>query len=167
MERQSLTQIDSEELVRRGASYIEGIAMVFEGRNYMVIFTSLLASLFSVLFGWIWGAVAGVAGILISMIYKSGQCVDHIAEVTPAKVRMEGPNLYVDDIYIMNIGLEKSQEVILEHGMGLMVKPKNRDSRVTLANLGQRQAMLHDLSVILGVYRDSGELPSCRWPNWI
>ncbi|EGL17186.1 hypothetical protein HMPREF9413_5466 [Paenibacillus sp. HGF7] len=37
MERQSLMQVDQMELVPRGVSYIEGIAMVFEGRNYLVI----------------------------------------------------------------------------------------------------------------------------------
>jgi hypothetical protein len=39
----------------------------------------------------------------------------------------------------------------------MILKPKNNNSRVTLANLGQRQAILYDLSTMLGVYRDSGE----------
>ena len=30
-------------------------------------------------------------------------------------------------------------------------------SRITISNLGQRQAILHDVSSILGVTRDSGE----------
>src|SRR5699024_7034777 len=38
MERETLTKIDDLELVPRGTAYIEGIAMVFEGRNYLVIF---------------------------------------------------------------------------------------------------------------------------------
>ena len=40
MERDTLSQIDSMELVSRGTTYIEGIAMVFEGRNYLVILTA-------------------------------------------------------------------------------------------------------------------------------
>ncbi|WP_217609184.1 YIEGIA domain-containing protein, partial [Bacillus sp. GbtcB10] len=59
MERQSLSKIDELELVPRGAAYIEGIAMVFEGRNYLVILASFLASLFSILFAWYWGILAG------------------------------------------------------------------------------------------------------------
>ena len=44
----------------------------------------------------------------------------------------------------------------MKYGMGFILKPKSIDARVTLANLGQRQAILHDISVALGVYRDSG-----------
>ena len=40
--------------------------------------------------------------------------------------------------------------------MGFILKPKNFNIRSTIANLGQRQAILHDVSVSLGVYRDSG-----------
>jgi hypothetical protein len=57
----------------------------------------------------------------------------------------------------MNIGLKDSRKKIMEHGLGLIVTPKNLNCRVTLANLGQRQAILYDLSTILGVYRDTGE----------
>src|SRR5690349_2197010 len=42
MERDTLTKIDELELVSRGSTYIEGIAMVFEGRNYLVIMTALV-----------------------------------------------------------------------------------------------------------------------------
>jgi len=38
-----------------------------------------------------------------------------------------------------------------------MLTPKSDDARVTLANLGQRQAILHDVSTRLGVYRDDGD----------
>ena len=63
----------------------------------------------------------------------------------------------MNDIYIMNVGLQDSQKKLAEHGVGLIVTPKNLNSRITLANLGQRQAILYDLSTILGVYRDAGE----------
>ena len=35
--------------------------------------------------------------------------------------------------------------------------PKDKNARVTIANPGQRQALLHDISTIMGVYRDEGE----------
>jgi hypothetical protein len=40
--------------------------------------------------------------------------------------------------------------------MGFILTPKNFNARTTIANLGQRQAILHDVSNALGVYRDSG-----------
>jgi hypothetical protein len=87
----------------------------------------------------------------------AGKTISQIAYAESAEVKVDGPNISVGDIYIMNIGLEDSQKKIKEHGMGIILKPKNANCRVTLANLGQRQAILHDLSTILGVYRDSGE----------
>ncbi|ULL15550.1 hypothetical protein DVH26_14500 [Paenibacillus sp. H1-7] len=157
MERQTLSKIDSMELVPRGATYIEGIAMVFEGRNYMVIFTSFVTALFSIVLAWYWGIVAGIGAIMITNHFKSGKSISHIADVSEAKVRMDGPNLFVGDIYIMNVGLEDTRNIIKERGMGFILTPKNQNCRVTLANVGQRQAMLHDLSTIMGVYRDEGE----------
>ncbi|WP_068776067.1 YIEGIA family protein [Paenibacillus sp. FJAT-26967] len=157
MERQSLTQVDQMELVRRGASYIEGIAMVFEGRNYLVIFTSMMASLFSLLFAWYWGAAAGLAALLISVFFMTGKSMNQIVDIQTTDVRLEGPNLYVGSIYIMNVGLESDRELIAKQAIGLLAVPKGPDARVTIANLGQRQAILHDLSTVLGVYRDSGE----------
>ncbi|WP_248925406.1 YIEGIA family protein [Paenibacillus hamazuiensis] len=157
MERQTLSKIDSMELVPRGATYIEGIAMVFEGRNYLVIFAAFITSLFSIVFAWYWGLLSGAAAILVAHFFKSGKSLCHIADVEEAEVRLEGPDLYVGDIYIMNVGLKEDRKQIVEHGIGLILKPKNKDSRVTLANLGQRQALLHDISTMLGVYRDEGE----------
>lgn len=157
MERETLDKIDSLELVPRGEAYIEGIAMVFEGRNYMVIFTALTAALFSITFGWAWGIGVGFISLLISYLFKSGKSVSAVAEVLHGEVRLDGPDLYVDDIYIMNIGLKETRELIRQHGMGLVLQPKNKNSRVSLSNVGQRQAILHNVSTIMGVFRDTGE----------
>jgi hypothetical protein len=56
----------------------------------------------------------------------------------------------------MNIGLPERQKEVLQYGMGFILTPKNFNARSTIANLGQRQAILHDMSTALGVYRDSG-----------
>jgi len=157
MERETLTKIDSMELVPRGATYIEGIAMVFEGRNYLVIFTAFMTSLFSILFGWYWGIAAGIGSLMLAHYFKSGKSISAVADVELVPIRIDGPDLYVGDIYIMNVGLEETRQQIAENGLGLIVKPKNKNSRVTIANIGQRQAMLHDISTVLGVYRDTGE----------
>ena len=157
MERDTLTKIDSMELVGRGSTYIEGIAMVFEGRNYLVIMTALLTSLFSILVNiWI-GILAGALSLLIVEKLKSGKAVSHIAAVQAAEVKIDGPDLFVGDIYIMNVGLKSNQEIIAERGMGFILTPYNSNGKVTLSNLGQRQAILYDMATILGVYRDDGE----------
>lgn len=157
MERQTLSKIDSLELVPRGAAYIEGIAMVFEGRNYLVIFAAFVSALFSIVWVWYIGVLAGLAAIAVTFYYKSGKTIRHIAEVAIGEVKLDGPNLFVDDIYIMNVGLSDTQRILREQALGIVLKPKTKDGRVTLANPGQRQALLHDASTIMGVYRDEGE----------
>lgn len=157
MERNMLQQLDSMELVPRGVAYIEGIAQVFEGRNYLVIFTSVVVTFLTIKTSVWWVVIGGVLMFFVNSWLMSGKVLGDIADVQVSQLRLDGPNLYVDDVYIMNVGLESDRAVISEHGVGLMVTPKDAGALLTIANLGQRQAMLHDISSILGVYRDSGE----------
>lgn len=157
MERNTLTELDGYELVPRGSTYIEGIAIAFESRNYLVIFTSLLTT-FAYLVLNFWAAlIVGIGCILLSKKLMAGSKLKNIANVEFVKPHFEGAGLYVDNIYIMNIGLPDKQELILKYGMGFILTPKNINAKVTIANLGQRQAILHDVSTALGVVRDSGE----------
>ena len=103
------------------------------------------------------GVAAGILSLFVTKIFQSGKNLGQIADIHLGEVQMNGPDLLVDSIYIMNVGLEENQQIIAQKGLGLIVKPKTMNSKVTIANLGQRQAMLHNLSTILGVYRDSGE----------
>ncbi|SEA61149.1 hypothetical protein SAMN05421743_10699 [Thalassobacillus cyri] len=156
MERNTMTELDEYELVPRGNTYIEGIAVAFEGRNYIVIITSLLSTLAYLAFN-IWAAL--VAAIILYFLSKklmSGSTLKDIVHINYVEPHFEGAGLYVDNIYIMNIGLPERQEEILRYGMGFILEPKNFNVRSTIANLGQRQAILHDVSVTLGVFRDSG-----------
>ncbi|UVI32373.1 YIEGIA family protein [Paenibacillus spongiae] len=157
MERETLSKIDSQELVPRGATYIEGIAMVFEGRNYLVILSALLTSLASISLGVLYGVAAGLLSLLIVRKLRAGKTISHIARVDTAAVRIDGPDLFVDDVYIMNVGLSSNQDLIAKRGIGLVLTPYNANGKATLSNLGQRQALLYDLSTILGVFRDDGE----------
>lgn len=157
MERETLTKIDEQELVGRGSTYIEGIAMMFEGRNYLVIMTAMLTSLFSILVNVWTGLLAGGLALLLVEKLKSGKSISHIASVQQGAVKVDGPDLFVDDIYIMNVGLKTNRDTIAERGMGFVLTPFNANGKVTISNLGQRQAILFDLATILGVYRDSGE----------
>lgn len=156
MERNTLTGLDDYELVKRGNTYIEGIAIAFEGRNYLVILTSLLVNATYIYFN-IWFAIlATILCILGCRKLMSGSTLKDIVDITYVEPRFDGAGLYVDNIYIMNIGLPARQEEVLRYGMGFILKPKNFNVRTTIANLGQRQAILHDTAVALGVYRDSG-----------
>jgi hypothetical protein len=156
MERNTLTELDGYEMVPRGSTYIEGIAIAFESRNYLVIFTSLVSTMGYLLVNiWV-GLAGGIAAILISRALMSGGKLKDIVDIEYVQPRFEGAGLYVDNIYIMNIGLPKRREEVLKYGMGFILKPKNFNARTTIANLGQRQAILHDVSNALGVYRDSG-----------
>ncbi|MEJ8544889.1 YIEGIA family protein [Brevibacillus borstelensis] len=157
MERTTLTEIDKREMIPRGGPYIEGIAMVFEGRNYLVIFTSLITTFATVFFNWWGGALAGLGALLVSRWLKSGKYLSHIVEVVPAEVKIDGKDLYVGDIYIMNVGLRDSQEIIKKHGVGFILVPKDANASVTIAHPGQRQAILHDVAVQMGLFTDEGE----------
>ncbi|MCU9613719.1 YIEGIA family protein [Caldibacillus lycopersici] len=156
MERNTLAQLDQYELVSRGNTYIEGIAIAFESRNYLVIFTSMLTTLAYVLFHIIVGIIVAIGCMFLSKLLMGGGKLKDIVDIEYVEPHFKKEGLYVDNIYIMNIGLPQRQEEVLKYGMGFILKPKNFNSRSTIANLGQRQAILHDIHTALGVYRDSG-----------
>ncbi|WP_409288983.1 YIEGIA family protein [Peribacillus sp. SCS-37] len=156
MERTTLQQLDEYELVGRGNTYIEGIAVAFEGRNYLVILTAFLTTAFGLLVNVWAGIAAAIVCFFICKRLMSGNHLKDIVEIEYMEPRFEGAGLYVDNIYIMNIGLPERQEEVLKYGMGFILTPKNFNARTTISNLGQRQAILYDVSVALGIYRDSG-----------
>lgn len=156
MERNTLTGLDEFELVPRGNTYIEGIAIAFEGRNYLVIFTSFVATLCYLVWNVWFGVAASILAFLVAQRLMSGGKLKDLVVIEQKELTFEGAGLYVDDIYIMNIGLPERQKEILEHGLGFVLTPKDFNVRSTIGNLGQRQAILHDVSIALGVYRDSG-----------
>ncbi|GGM22779.1 hypothetical protein GCM10011351_05790 [Paraliobacillus quinghaiensis] len=156
MERNTLVELDSYELVPRGNTYIEGIAIAFESRNYLVIFVAFVTTLTYIALNW-WGAIiVAILSFLFIRRFMSGSTMKEIVDIEQKDVHFDGAGLYVDNIYIMNIGLPDRQKEIAQYGMGFVLTPKNFDVRSTIANLGQRQAILHDVSVSLGVFRDSG-----------
>ncbi|SHG90736.1 hypothetical protein SAMN02745221_01254 [Thermosyntropha lipolytica DSM 11003] len=157
MERETMTKLEETKLVKRGADYIEGIARVFEARNYLAIFTALITSGVAHLFGWQYSLAAGIICIYLSMRLMRGAYIGDIAEVVDATVHFEGSLLMVDDVVIMNVGLPETREKILKEGIGVLIKPKNDDARLTLHNPGQRMAIIHDVVSILGTKVDINE----------
>ncbi len=157
MERNTLTVLDEYELVPRGNTYIEGIAVAFESRNYLVIFTSLFTTFAYLVFNVYVAVIVGIVCFLICRKLMSGSRIKDLVDIKFVEPHFEGAGLYVDNIYIMNIGIPDKQKAVLQYGMGFVLTPKNANSRTTIANLGQRQAILHDVSTAMGVVRDSGE----------
>lgn len=156
MERETLEKVDKKELVKRGEAFIEGMAQAFEGRNYFVMFVGLMTTLISVYNIWL-GVVGGIISIYVAKFFMKGKMLMKMATVSEGVIRFEGPDLYVDDIHIKNVGLEESQQVIMERAVGAIITPKGENGILTLSNLGQRQAMLHHIANVLGSYLDTGE----------
>ncbi|MGE5560771.1 MAG: YIEGIA family protein [Chloroflexota bacterium] len=154
MERQSLEELEKLQLVPRGGDYVEGIAKVFESRNYLVMIASLTTSAVTYFLGWLPGLVVALTAVFLSTHFGEGHTVGDIAEVRPAKLAFEGTLMKIDDIIVMEVGLPEARRIILEQGLAVMLEPKNDNGRDTLASPGQRQAILHNASTILGVYRD-------------
>lgn len=73
MERETLSNVDSSELVKRGAPFIEGMAQAFESRNYLVMFTSLVTTLFAVFSIWA-GLLSGLAMLIVVKKICPGKC---------------------------------------------------------------------------------------------
>ena len=165
MERKSLNNLEDTELVSRGMAYIEDISKRFEARNYVAFITSfsvcaicVLLSAYTRLFiSLVIGLLFGICIILFLNGLMKTETIYDIAKVKEAKISFNGPLMLVDDVVIMNIGHNKSKEIILQNGVGLMIYPKDSNAVVTLANIGQRQAILHNLATQLGIRKDVDE----------
>lgn len=150
MERESLNRLEETKLIRRGSDYIEGIARVFEARNYLVIFTAMTSSAATFWLEWQYGLLFGAIAVILSIRLMSGSYVGDIAEIYAGEVHFKESILMVNDIVIMNVGLPATRKKILEEGMGVIIKPKDDDARLTLDSPGQRMAIVHDVVSILG-----------------
>lgn len=163
LERDSLTALEAFELVPRGAPYIEGIAKVFEARNYVAMLAALITSaggLFLPGGRWLRSILALVAAagtVRFLELIMAGRRVGDYAEVETVPLRFDGPFLFAGQVMLMNIGQPESRQGVLEHGLGALIHPIDLNARATLASPGQRQAIIHDLSAIFGVRRDVDE----------
>lgn len=163
-ERETLRNMEETELVPRGPAYIEGIARVFEARNYMAMLTGMLASLAGTVVagnGLFWSVGAAVtAGAATSAVLQrlmGGLRIGDIADVSPAAIEFEGPILTVEGISILNVGLPASRKRYLEEGLAVKIVPRDANARASLANLGQRQAIAHEAALLTGVELDVDE----------
>jgi uncharacterized membrane protein YeaQ/YmgE (transglycosylase-associated protein family) len=163
VERDTLSSMEATEMVKRGTAYIEGIARVFEARNYLAIWVALSAAVASELLadiGW-WRMAAGVlvgavlAAVLVRLM--QGDLIGDIASVELSEIKFEGALVVIEGTVMMNVGLPESRRVYEERALAASVRPKGPNAKATLANLGQMQAIAHDVSSMIGVYMDVGE----------
>ncbi len=150
MERESLGKMEETKLIKRGSDYIEGIAKVFEARNYLCMLTALLSSGATQIWNWYIGIPVAVICIFFSIKFMAGSRIGQIADISEGKVYFENSLLMVDDVVIMNVGLPATRQKILTEGLGVIIHPKDDNARLTLDTPGQRMAIIHDLVSILG-----------------
>ena len=124
-----LVALDQSTLVSRGPDFIEGIARTFEARNYLVVFVALSTALVTYLFSALPGIIAGVIALALVRRFMRGKSIGDIAKVRPAKLHFEGPNLFVEDIHIMNLGLPEVKKIYEEAGRGVILEPLSDDGR--------------------------------------
>ncbi len=167
MERKFLSEIEPTELVPRGKAYIEGIAKVFEARNYLAMITSFISTIGYYLFSLagisslnlLGGLVLGVVIAYILYTLMSEYRISDIAKIRVVDLEFTGPkgtNIAVEDTVIMNVGLKEALADWKKAGLGIVLEPKDDNARATLANTGQRQAIIHDVVTQLGVKLDVG-----------
>ena len=163
-ERTTLAAVEATEMVQRGSAYIEGIARVFEARNYLAIWVALAVAITSELLSHLFlpfrlagGAAVACGAAFILNHLMQGDYVGDIAQVELADLSFEGPILVVDGIKMMNVGLKQAREAYEERGLAAVIIPHGPNTKATLANLGQMQAIAHDVSAMLGIYMDVGE----------
>lgn len=157
LERKSLAELEERELIPRGRDYIEGIARVFESRNYLVMLTSLGSSVATFYVHWAAGIALGLLLTYVSGRFKRGQYLGEIATVEPASITFRGPFLTINGVVVTNVGLKKAREKILREALAVVIKPQNDDARAVLHDAGQRQAILHTVATLLGTKLDVGE----------
>src|SRR6056297_738071 len=59
LERDSLDRVERTELIAKGSAYIEGIAKLFEARNYLALLTSITTGIVYYFFNWITAVITG------------------------------------------------------------------------------------------------------------
>lgn len=156
MERKSLEQVESMSLVRRGPSYIEGIARTFEERNYLTMAVALVSSTAAVFAGPAVGGILGLGAAWGSQHLKRGKVLGDIARLYPGKLWFERTLFYVDDVMMMEVGLRHPRERFLREGLGVVIEAKDAHAQAVIWDLAQRQAIAHEAAAAVGAQTDVG-----------
>ncbi|SET77750.1 YIEGIA family protein [Lacrimispora sphenoides] len=162
-EKESLEDLEKTEYSKRGAAYIDGIAKTYESRNYLSLLTSLfvvlvlsIVSVDSLVINMIGAAASGFGMIYFLTRITKGKCIGDICNIREGKITIDHSDLFVNGMYVTNVlGTERSRDLFLKEGIGIVIEPKNDKFRITVENYGQRQAMLFEATRTFGVKRYS------------
>lgn len=157
MVRDGLAAVEEMELVGRGADYIEGIARLFEARNYLVMMVAVLASGGWLAGGAVSGVAAGLAGMAGASLLMRGRRLGSMVDIRMAPIEFRGAGLYIDEIFILNVGLPDQRANLKRWGKGIVLTPLSVRARNMIGSPGQRQAIMHDVAAAAGIRRDIGE----------
>ncbi len=167
-ERITLENLDDDEIVQKGGAYVEEIASTYETRSYISLFSALVASTvyiylarrykFGMLICTI-GAIIG--GVIVALIFRAAlrrNSIGDVADVVPAKINFKDADLFVNDVRITNIGLQSSRDRYINKGMAVEIIPKSIGDFGIVNDLGQRQAILHNIYIHMGIDKDVDEV---------
>ncbi|MBE6011070.1 YIEGIA domain-containing protein [Anaeropeptidivorans aminofermentans] len=162
-EKESLEKLEGAEYAKRGAAYIDGISKTYESRNYLSMLTALfvvmslkIADSESILINIIISFIIGTFTIYMLHLFTKGKSIGDICNVKLGKITIEQSELFVDGMFVTNfLGTERSRELFLREGIGIVIEPKNDKFRLTIENPGQRQAMVFEATRTFGVKRFS------------
>ena len=104
--------------------------------------------------------LAAIGGAIVGLVFRKylrRDSIGDIADVVEAKISFEGPILKVNDVFINNIGLEDTRSKYLKDGIAIEIIPKDLKAYGIISDLGQRQAMLHNLFIHFGINKDIDE----------
>lgn len=160
-EQESMGKLEGSSYVQRGNAYIDGVSKTFESRSYLCLVTALstvlamkIANLPQRLYSELTGVVAGGIVMALCYFFTKGQTIGNVCTVQLGKIEVRESELYVDNMFVSNyVGADRARTMILNEGIAAVLTPKNPADRVTLENLGQRQAVLYEAIRALGVKR--------------
>lgn len=169
--RNTLQNLEEQQLVKRGNAFIEEIARTYEVRNYMCIVTSFFTiGLYYILLTEInIGSnialiISSISGLVLALILRKllsrGEISD-IADVVEVDISFVNESIMqIGELKgITNIGLESDRKRFLEKGIGIEITPKDNSYKNAgiLNDPGQRQAIAYNLYSRLGILREGNE----------
>ena len=164
----TLDNLDNDEVVPKGESYVQEIAATYESRNYISLFSALAASVAYIYFarkynlGVLWcNVIAIISGGIVGLIFRYSlrrKSIGDLADVVPAKLEFKDTILEVNGVMINNIGLKSTRDRYMKKGMAVEIIPKDMASFGVINDLGQRQAILHNIFIHMGVDKDIDEV---------
>ncbi|MDR1773834.1 MAG: YIEGIA domain-containing protein [Clostridioides sp.] len=166
-ERITLKNTDQDEIVPKGEAYVEEISSTYESRSYISLISALAASITYITINlrfvknfWICTVGAIISGIIVGIIFRKylkRKSVEDIADIFPAEINFEDSVMKVNGVYIANVGLSDTRKKYTEKGLAIEIFPKEPKYFGILNDIGQRQSIIHNIYIHLGINKDIDE----------